>query len=51
VLFRSINIKSSLKLEHYSDEDERRAMEAISVEMVWEKISKRIMELNSVNKL
>lgn len=46
-----INIKSPHKLEHYSDEDERRAMEAISIEMVWEKISKKIMELNSVNKL
>jgi len=40
-----INIKSPLILEHYSDEDERRAMEEISVEMVWEKISKKISEL------
>lgn len=46
-----INIKSPLKLEHYSDEDERKAMEQISVEMVWEKISKRIMELNTANLL
>jgi ADP-heptose:LPS heptosyltransferase len=45
-----INIKSPLKLEHYSDEDERKAMEAISIEMVWEKISKKIIELNSGSK-
>lgn len=45
-----INIKSPLKLEHYSDEDERKAMEQISIEMVWEKISNRILELNAVDR-
>jgi ADP-heptose:LPS heptosyltransferase len=44
-----INIKSPLILEHYSEEDERKAMESISVDMVWEIISKKIAELNSVN--
>lgn len=40
-----INIKSPLKLEHYSDEDERRAMEAISVDNVWNILSNRWKEL------
>lgn len=47
---KHINIKSPLRLEHYSDEDERKAMEQISVEMVWEIISKRIVELNAAGK-
>lgn len=46
-----INIKSPLKLESYSDEDERRAMEEISVDMVWGVASKRIVELNIDSKI
>lgn len=41
-----INIKSPIQLEHYSDEDERRAMEAIAVDTVWNILSNRWKELN-----
>ena len=38
-------IKSSLVLKHYSDEDEVKAMQMITVERVWEVISQRWNEL------
>lgn len=37
------NIKSPLILEHYSEEDEKRAMEALSVDYVWNIIQKKLM--------
>ena len=40
-----VNIKSPLVLEHYSDEDERKAMEMISVDHVWEILKNRWKEL------
>lgn len=41
----NVNIKSPLILDHYSDDDERKAFEAISVESVWKVIEKRWNEL------
>ena len=38
-------IKSPLVLEHYSDEDEKKAMEMIDVESVWDLVQKRWKEL------
>jgi hypothetical protein len=34
-------------LKDYSDEEEQRAMEGITVDRVWEMVAKRWMELNS----
>lgn len=40
-----INIKSPLDLEHYSEEDERRAMKMLTVDFVWEIIKKKYCEI------
>ncbi|MEG8947191.1 glycosyltransferase family 9 protein [Rosettibacter firmus] len=40
-----INIKSPLVLEHYSDEDERKAMESLSVDYVWNFVEKKYLEI------
>ena len=45
------NIKSPLILEHYSDEDEKNAMEMITVDYVWKVIKDKWNELNSRKKL
>jgi ADP-heptose:LPS heptosyltransferase len=42
-----INIKSPLVLDHYTDEDEQRAMQMITVENVWEEIKYRWNQLYS----
>lgn len=42
-----INIKSPLLLDHYTDETEQKAMEAISVENVWNVVLKRWKELDN----
>jgi ADP-heptose:LPS heptosyltransferase len=44
---KHINIKSPLMLDHYTDEAERKAMEAITVENVWNVVSKRWEELSN----
>jgi ADP-heptose:LPS heptosyltransferase len=44
---KNINIKSPLVLEHYSDDDEKKAMELIDIETVWNVIEKRWRELKS----
>jgi ADP-heptose:LPS heptosyltransferase len=41
-----INIKSPLVLEQYSDEDEQKAMEMITVEHVWEIMKNRWNQLS-----
>jgi ADP-heptose:LPS heptosyltransferase len=46
-----VNIKSPLILEHYSDEDERRAMEMISVENVWEIIQNKWTKIKTSTNL
>lgn len=46
-----INIKSPLVLEHYSDEDELRAMEMITVDRVWEVVQNKWVELTNGTKL
>ncbi|MCX7797425.1 MAG: glycosyltransferase family 9 protein [Melioribacter sp.] len=40
-----INIKSPLVLEHYSEDDEKKAMELLTVDYVWEIVQKRYSEL------
>ncbi|MGK9477388.1 glycosyltransferase family 9 protein [Melioribacter sp. OK-6-Me] len=40
-----LNIKSPLVLDSYSDEDERRAMEALETDYVWELLSKRFEKI------
>lgn len=45
------NIKSPLRLEQYTDEDEKRAMEAITVEHVWKIISEKWEQLNYKNNI
>ncbi len=40
-----INIKSPLNLEHYSENDEKKAMEALSIDYVWEIVNKRYQEI------
>ncbi|HUI31055.1 MAG TPA: glycosyltransferase family 9 protein [Candidatus Acidoferrales bacterium] len=42
-----VNIKSPLVLDHYSDEDERKAMEMITVETVWGVIQNKWAELTA----
>ncbi len=42
-----VNIKSPLVLEHYSDDDEKKAFEAITIENVWDVINKRWNEIKS----
>ncbi|MDH7605165.1 MAG: glycosyltransferase family 9 protein [Melioribacter sp.] len=42
---KHINIKSPLNLEHYSEEDEKKAMEALSIDYVWEIVKKRYTEI------
>lgn len=44
----NVNIKSPLVLEHYSDDDERKAMEMISVEHVWNVLQNHWRKLNLV---
>jgi len=44
------NIKSPLVLEHYSDEDEQKAMEMITVEHVWEILKNKWKQLNAVHR-
>ena len=41
-----INIKSPIVLTHYTDEQERQAFDAITIERVWETMSKRWEELS-----
>jgi ADP-heptose:LPS heptosyltransferase len=41
-----VNIKSPLVLPHYTDEQERQAFDAITVERVWETMAKRWEELS-----
>jgi len=38
---------SPLVLEHYSDDDEKKAFEAITIENVWDVINKRWNEIKS----
>lgn len=45
------NIKSPLVLEHYSDEDERKSMEMITVDNVWKAISDKWSEMGSKDHL
>jgi len=40
------NIKSPLILEHYSDEDERKAMEMLTVENVWKILESKLNKIN-----
>jgi ADP-heptose:LPS heptosyltransferase len=40
-------IKSPLRLDSYSDEDEERAMDQIDISSVWEIVQKRWLEINS----
>ncbi len=40
-----VNIKSPLDLEHYSEEDERKAMEELTVDHVWEIIKRKYSEI------
>lgn len=40
-----VNIKSPLDLEHYSEEDEKKAMEALSTDYVWEIVKNRYSEI------
>jgi len=42
-----VNIKSPLVLDHYTDETEQKAMQAITVDTVWNVVSKRWEELNN----
>lgn len=42
-----VNIKSPLVLPHYTDEQERAAFDAITIERVWETMAKRWEELSS----
>jgi ADP-heptose:LPS heptosyltransferase len=41
-----VNIKSPIVLPHYTDEQEREAFDAITIERVWETMSKRWEELS-----
>ena len=41
-----VNIKSPIVLPHYTDEQEREAFDAITIERVWKTISKRWIELS-----
>lgn len=45
---KNVNIKSPLLLEHYSDDDERKAMEMLSVENVWDVLQNHWRKLNLV---
>lgn len=42
-------VKSPLVLESYTDEDERKSLDAITVESVWEVVDQRIRELKFTN--
>lgn len=45
-----LNIKSPLVLESYTDEDERRAMEALQTDYVWELLSKKFESISREDK-